>query len=184
VFVGTTASTCTWSWLYLKEERMRKKLNLALIFAASLALAGCGGLWNHDTSGRDIVIKVTEKQVIPKSNGDGRDYRIWGEILQSPDSHPSKSDDGVFNVADDPLVDAGRASGLYGDLRVGRVYKVHVVGKRYATAWSGGSVWPNIVAAKEISEAPAMAMALMTPRYTPKPAGCPLIYLMSTALTC
>lgn len=119
-------------------------LGLLLVLATS-----CSGGLNIDTEGRDVVIKVSSKETIPKADSSGRDYRIYGELVTDDRSHPSKSDDGVFNVGDDIAVGQNSSSALYGRIQPNKTYLFHVVGKRYASAWLT-SKWPNIVSAQEI----------------------------------
>lgn len=126
---------------------MRIAITRIVVLAALLALAtAC--VPNHDTTGRDVVVKVTSKETIPDGSS-GRAYRVWGELVQDDRSHPSKSDDGVFNVADDAAMGQNSSSVLYGRIQPNKTYVFHVVGKRYASAWMV-SMWPNIVSAQEV----------------------------------
>jgi len=123
---------------------------LSLVLGLGL-LSSC--VVNTDRKGRDVVIKVVSKETISSnrnSNTSGRDYRVYADIITAdPRSHPHETDDGVFNINDDLLAGAEKSSTIYGHLLPDHTYLVHVVGRRYASAWLP-SKWPNIIRAEEV----------------------------------
>lgn len=124
---------------------MRRLLLVLTLAFVVLGASGC--VTNFDRTGRDIVATVDSKEVIPEGQS-GRTYRVWTTIDRSK-GNPQPTDDGVFNLNDD-LSQSGESSTMYGRLQVGKTYKLHVIGRRYASSWLI-SLWPNIVSVEEVS---------------------------------
>lgn len=118
---------------------MKKSIGTGIAVVVLLSIGiGATAIWinEYKQSERHIVTKVTDKERVCKSDGDGGtecEYLVFTE-------------EGTFKVTDTWLYGRHNSSDAYGKIQKDKRYDLKVVGWRQG--WS--SSYPNILEAREV----------------------------------